>query len=103
MKEFKLKGGKAYIPKHPRSEVYHGADLTDWCAERGTTIVSVTGTATGVTVIGDPFPAQNGTAVAAKFGTLDLMEGAENFYEFRFTCANGEIGVTTIHFDVEEQ
>jgi hypothetical protein len=91
-----IKDGKITFRKTPGARLLYGWDLVDWLAETGTTLQTVTGTGAGIAADGAPFI--NGTMLCIWVTGLDIAQGAENSYTFRFVCVDGSIEYRTIHF-----
>lgn len=93
-----VKYGKATIYKTPSASLVYGWDMADWLAEFGSSLLSVTATVQGVTMVGDAFI--QGTAVCARISGLDLAAGAVNSCTFRFFCTGGDdYDERTIYFE----
>lgn len=88
--------GQPTILKTPRARLLYGIDLTDWIAETGSPLASVTADVRGVTRDGEAFI--QGATVCAWIKGLDEAEGAVNSCTFAFACADGSADERTIYF-----
>lgn len=92
--------GPVSMLKVPGDELYYVGDMTFDLRETGTTAASVTPVSAGVTVLEGPII--QGNLIAVKLGGYDTAPGAENYFTFRYTCANGEQIDRTIKFTLAD-
>lgn len=89
------RGGKWYVAKGINDELFYAGDISKQLADSGTTAVSVTALAVGVTAITPP--TLQGSVVVVKVGGFNIA--SDNYVTFRVVCANGERFDRTIIFE----
>lgn len=89
------RGGKWYVSKGINDELFYAGDISKQLADSGTTAVSVSAIAVGVTAISPP--TLQGSVVVVKIGGFNIA--SDNYVTLRIVCENGERFDRTIIFE----